>query len=59
MQSVIYRSLNHDIKIAFLLRHELRQACRCRCECNLLKNLSTFWKTREENREANENILAL
>ena len=45
MQPVIYRSYDHDIIIAFPLRHELRQTCRY--ECSLVKNLPTHlgdWK---------------
>ena len=49
MQSVTYRSRDHDITIAFPLRRELRQTCRY--EYNLVKNLPTHWETGEENRE--------
>ena len=52
-----YRSHDHDITIAILLRHELRQTCRYKY--NLVKNLSTHWEIKEENRKTNENILAL
>ena len=57
VEPVICRSRDHDITIAFLLRHELRQTCKY--ECSLVKNLLTHWETEEENRETNENILAL
>ena len=56
VQSVICRSCNHDITIAFPLWRELRQTCRY--ECSLVKNLPTHWETGKENREINENILA-
>ena len=59
MQSVIYMSRVYDITIAFSLKRELRQTCRYKYECNLVKNLPTYWETGEENRETNENILAL
>ena len=44
MQSVIYRSYNHNITIAFFLRHKLRQTYRCKYEYNLIKNLPTHLK---------------
>ena len=58
MQPVIYRSRNYDIIIAFTLRYELYQTCRCKYEYNLVKNLPTHWETRKENRKINKNILA-
>ena len=58
MQTVIYRSLDHDITIAFPLRRELCQTYKYRYECSLIKNLSIHWKTGEKNRETNKNILA-
>ena len=51
-------SYDHNIIIAFPLRHELRQTYGCRYECSLVKNLPTNWETGEENQETNENILA-
>ena len=52
-------SYDHDITIGFPLRRELCQMYGCRYKCSLINNLSTYWKTKEENREINENILAL
>ena len=51
-------SHDHDITIAFPLRHELRQTYGYRYECSLVKNLPIHWKTGEENQETNKNILA-
>ena len=59
VEPVICRSRDYDITIVFPFRRELRRAYRCRYECSLVKNLSTHWKTGKENRETNENILAL
>ena len=59
MQPVICKSRDHDITIAFPLEHELCRTYRCRYEYSLVKNLSTHLETGEENRETNENILAL
>ena len=58
VKPVTYRFCDHDITIAFPLRRELRRAYRCKYECSLMKNLPTYWKTGEENRETNNNILA-
>ena len=58
IQPMTYKSHNYDIIISFSFRYELRQTCRYRYECNLVKNLLIHWKTREKNRETNENILA-
>ena len=55
---MICKFYDHNITIAFPLRHELCQIYRYRYECNLVKNLSTYWETKEENREINKNILA-
>ena len=57
VQPVICKSHDNDIIIAFPLKRELRQTCRY--EYSLIKNLPTYWGTGEENRETNENILAL
>ena len=57
VQLVIYKSHDHDIIIAFSLKHKLRQTCRY--EYSLIKNLSTYWETGDENRGTNKNILAL
>ena len=61
MQSVICKSFDYDITIAFLLRYELRRTCKYkyRYECSLVKNLLTYLGTGKENRETNKNILAL
>ena len=58
MQPVIYKSCDHDIIIAFSLRHELRQTYRGRYEYNLIKNLLTYWETPKGNQKTNVNILA-
>ena len=60
VQPVICRSLDHDITIAFPLRHDLRQTYRYRYryECSLVKNPPIYWETEEENWDTNENILA-
>ena len=39
VQSVIYRSRDHNITIAFPLRRKLRQTCKY--ECSLVKNIPT------------------
>ena len=60
MQLVICKSLDYDITIAFSLKYELRQTCRCRhkYESSLVKNLPNCWKNGEENWKTNKNILA-
>ena len=52
----MYKSRDYNSTIFFLLRRELHQMCRY--ECNLVKNFSTYWEIRKENRKTNESILA-
>ena len=57
---MICKSLDHDIIIAFSLKHELRQTYRYKYgyKCSLVKNLQTHGEIGDENRETNKNILA-